>query len=128
MIIAAKWVVVIFGIFLIGVGFLMLFLPEKAREYLKSAGSTNFINYFEITVRMIPAAGLVLYADLAKYPEVFKILGWFMIATSLMLYLVPRKLHHKYALWCADILNPSLIRLTSPFSILFGCAIIYSLF
>jgi uncharacterized protein YjeT (DUF2065 family) len=118
--------VLLFGIFLIAVGLLMLLRPTKAREYLKKAGSTNLINYAEISIRMIPAAGLVIYSELSKYPEIFRLLGWFMIATSLVLYFVPRRIHHKYALWCADILTTTYIRFTSPFSIFFGCAIIYS--
>lgn len=124
----AKYIVVIFGIFLIGVGLLMLLKPAKARKYLRLAGSTNLINYTEITVRMIPAAGLVLYAEYSKFSEIFMYLGWFMIATSLALYLIPRKLHHRYALMCANILTPKLIRITSPFSILFGLGIFYSIF
>lgn len=126
MTIIAKYIVIIFGIFLIGIGLLMLIKPEKAREYLKKAGSTNLINYLEITIRMIPAAGLILYSEFSKFPEVFKYFGWFMIGTSVVLYFVPRRLHHNYALMCANILNPKLIRITSPFSVLFGIAIIYS--
>ena len=122
----AKYIVILFGIFLIGVGLLMLLKPEKAREYLKRAGSTNLINYSEITIRMIPAAGLILYSEFSKFPETFKYLGWLMIGTSVVLYFVPRRLHHRYALKCADILKPQLIKVTSPFSMLFGIAIIYS--
>ncbi|WP_296621056.1 hypothetical protein [Marivirga sp.] len=125
MILIAKYIVILFGVFLISVGLLMLLSPANAREYLRKAGSTNLINYSEITIRIIPAAGLILYSELSKYPEIFRIFGWFMIGTSLVLYLVPRRIHHKYALWCADILTPTYIRLTAPFSILFGCAIIY---
>ncbi len=126
MTIIAKCIVILFGIFLIGVGLLMLLKPEKAREYLKKAGSTNLINYTEITVRMIPAAALILYSEFSKFPEIFKYFGWFMIGTSVVLYFVPRRLHHKYALLCADLLNPNLIRIISPFSVLFGMAMIYS--
>jgi len=126
MILIAKYIVILFGVFLIGVGLLMLIRPSNAREYLRKAGSTNFINYSELTIRMIPAAGLVIYSEFSKYPEIFKLLGWFMIATSVVLYFIPRRIHHKYALWCADILTPKYIRLISPFSILFGGAIIYT--
>lgn len=125
MTIAAKYIVILFGIFLIGVGVLMRFKPAKAREFLRKAGSTNLINYAEITIRMIPAAGLVLYAEYSKFPKVFWVLGWFIIATSLVLYLVPRRIHHAYALMCSDILTPRRIRLLSPLSILFGTVIIY---
>jgi uncharacterized membrane protein YfcA len=122
----AKYIVILFGIFLVGVGLLMLLKPEKAREYLRQAGSTNLINYSEITIRMIPAAGLILYSEFSKFPEIFKYFGWFMIGTSVVLYFVPRRLHHSYALMCADILRPQFIRVTSPFSMLFGFAIISS--
>lgn len=91
MLIVAKVVIIIFGIFLITAGFLMLFDPKKARAILKKAGSTNVINYTEITLRMIPAIAMVIYADESKYPEALKILGWFMIATSIILYLYREK-------------------------------------
>jgi uncharacterized membrane protein YfcA len=121
----AKWIVVLFGVFIICVGLVMLLTPTKARETLKKAGSTNFINYAEITIRMIPAIGLILYSDFSRYPEAFKILGWFMLGSSLILYFVPRKLHHDYSLKCAEILTPLYFRLISPFSFLFGATIIY---
>ncbi len=125
MITAAKWTIIVFGIFLICVGLIMLFAPKKAREILRKAGSTNFINYAEITIRMIPATGLILYAEFSKFPEVFKILGWFMLITSIVLYFVPRRIHHSYSLRCADIIKPLYFQLISPFSFLFGATLIY---
>ena len=124
--IIAKWTVIIFGIFLILVGFLMLFAPQKAREILRKAGSTNVINYTEITLRMIPAAALVLVADFSKFPVFFSVLGWFMLATSMVLYLVPRSMHHQYALRSAEMLSPFYLRLISPLSMFFGGMLIYA--
>jgi len=128
MVTIAKWTVILFGLFIIYVGFLMLFAPKKARETLRKAGSTNFINYGEITLRMIPAIGLIIYADYSKYPDVFKIFGWFMLGTSIILYFVPRRLHHRYSLKSADILKPLYFQLISPFAFIFGSAIIYCVF
>lgn len=122
----AQILVIFFGVFLVSVGFLMLFKPKKAWVYLRKAGSTNLINYTEITVRMIPAGAMVLYAEHSKYPVILELFGWFMIATSLVLYAVPRRLHHAYALWCADMLTPAYLRILSPFSMLFGAAVIYA--
>lgn len=122
----SKWMVILFGLFFIAVGFLMLFAPERARAILRKAGSTSFINYAEITIRMIPAIGLIIYADYSKFPEVFKLFGWFMLATSLVLYFVPRKWHHNYALRSADMLKPGYIRWLSLASLVFGGVIIYS--
>lgn len=121
-----KFIVILFGMFLIGVGAFMLLKPGTVRSYIRKAGSTNLINYGEITLRMIPAAGLILSAELSLFPFAFKLLGWFMIVTSFVLYFVPRKWHHAYALWCADVLKPASIRLLAPVSMLFGYMLLYA--
>jgi hypothetical protein len=126
MIVIAKYIVVLFGIFLIMAGFLMLFAPVKARQILRIAGRTNFINYAEITIRMIPAAGLILYAGYSRSPMFFLILGWFMLITSLVLYFVPRQLHHNYSLKAATIIKPIYFQCISPFAFLFGAYVVYS--
>lgn len=122
----AKWTIIAFGIFFICVGGVMLIKPKMARETLRKAGSTNFINYAEITIRMIPAIALILCSDYSKYPEVFKIFGWFMLITSFVLYFVPRHLHHNFSNKAADILKPLYFQLISPFSIIIGIIIINS--
>ncbi len=126
MIFTAKWVVVLFGFFFIFSAFLMLFAPEKAREILRKAGSTNFINYAEITIRMIPATALIICSEFSKYPGIFRIFGWFMLLTSIVLYFVPRQIHHNFSLKSAEILKPLYFQLIAPFACLFGCALIYS--
>ena len=125
MILIAKWTVLFFGLFFIGVGLLMFFAPKTARQILKKAGSTNFINYTEITLRMIPAIGLILSADISKCPEIFTISGWFILVTSWVLYFVPRQLHHKFSMKCAAFLKPIYFQLISPFSVAIGISIIY---
>ncbi len=122
----SKWTIIAFGIFFICVGGLMLIRPKTARETLRKAGSTNLINYAEITLRIVPAIALIFSADYSKYPEIFKIFGWFMLITSFVLYFVPRKLHHSFSNKCADILKPIYFQLISPFSIIIGIIIIKS--
>lgn len=121
-----KWIIVLFGMFIIFVGFLMLFAPKKARKTLRKAGSTNFINYAEITIRIIPAVALILYADFSKFPLAFKLFGWIMLVTSCVLYFVPRKLHHNFSMKSADILKPIYFQLIAPFAFLFGGWIIFN--
>lgn len=121
----AKWIMILFGLFFIAIGFLMLFNPKKARAILRKAGSTNFINYAEITIRIIPAIGLILSANNSKYPDAFKIFGWFMLLTSFVLYFVPRQLHHNFSMKAANILKPIHFQLISPLSIVIGIFIIY---
>lgn len=122
----AKWTLVIFGLFFIGVGGLMLFKPKTARATLRKAGSTNFINYAEITIRMIPAFAFIIFSEYSNYSQFFKVFGWFMLLTSFVLYFVPRKLHHDFSNKSADILKPFYFQLISPFAIGFGIMIIIS--
>lgn len=122
----AKYTIILFGIFFIAIAFLMLIKPVKARETLRKAGSTNFINYAEITIRIIPAVGLIFSADNSKFPEIFKIIGWFMVCTSLILYFVPRYLHNSFSNKAADILKPLYWQIIAPFAFCIGCLIIYS--
>ena len=126
MILLAKFGVILFGLFLISAGLFMLLNPEKARNLLRKAGSTNFINYAEITLRIIPAISLILYSEFSKYPLPFQLLGWFMLITSFVLYFVPRKKHHQFSLSCANILKPVYFQILAPFSLLFGFAILYN--
>ncbi len=120
------WIVIAFGLFIIYVGFLMLLTPLKALFILRKAASTNFINYAEITLRLIPAISLVIYADFSRHPLIFQCFGYFMIATSMVLYFVPRRMHHQYALWNASLLTPLKVRLISPLSFLLGGFFIYA--
>ncbi len=122
----AKWTTILFGVFIILVGFLMLFAPKKARAILRKAGSTNFINYAEITIRLIPAVAMILYADFSKLPLAFKIFGWVMVITSVILYIVPRKTHHRFSMKSAEMLKPVYFQFISPFAMLFGGLIIYN--
>ncbi|NEN25548.1 hypothetical protein G3O08_18810 [Cryomorpha ignava] len=122
----AKWILIFFGIFMIFIGFVMLINPNKARSTLRKAGSTNFINYAEITLRMIPAIALILYAEFSKFPAAFTVFGWIMLLTSLILYFVPPRVHHKFSMKSADILKPIYFQLISPFAFLFGGLIIYN--
>jgi len=122
----AKWIIIVFGAYFICAGFIMLFYPQKARATLRKAGSTNLINYAEITLRMIPAAALVLAADISKFPEVFKIVGWFMLCTSFVLYFVPRQIHHNFSTKAASILTPLYFQLISPLAFMTGIFIIYN--
>ena len=126
MIATAKIIVTLFGLFIIIAGFLMLLKPEKAREILRKFASTNFINYFEITIRLLVGIALILCADVCKSPYIFKILGWFMAITALILFVIPRKLHHKFSTGSADIIKPIYFRFISPFAFIFGGLIMYN--
>jgi len=122
----SKYVILVFGTFIIFIGFVMFINPNKARNTLRKAGSSNLINYSEITIRLIPAIALIVYSDSSIFPEAFKIFGWIMLITSVVLYAVPRKIHHKFSMKSADYLKPIYFQLISPFAFLLGGLILYN--
>lgn len=65
------------------------------------------------------------YSDYSRQPELYKILGWFMLVTSLVLYFVPRQLHHRFSVKSADILKPLYFQFISPFAFFIGSYLIY---
>jgi len=126
-VIFAQWIVIAFGIFIILVGFLMLFKPKKINPILRKMASTNLINYTEITLRLIPASAMIICADFAKYPNIYKFYGWIMLITTLVLFFIPRTIHHNFSLKIADNFKPFYFQLISPFSFLIGIFLIYGL-
>ncbi len=123
----AQWVVILWGVWLIVVSCFMLARPQTALRCLGKMASTNLINYSEITLRMIWGIALVLYADFSKFPEIFRILGLFLAATSAVLFLVPRKWHAGYASYWSNRLSAPLVRIFAPFSLTLGIFLIYAI-
>ncbi len=123
----AKWVVILWGVWLIVVSCFMLARPQTALRCLGKMASTNLINYSEISVRMIWGIALVLYADFSKFPEIFRILGLFLTATSAVLFLIPRKWHAGYASFWSSKLSAPLVRFIAPFSLALGILLIYAI-
>lgn len=124
MVSVSRYIVLAFGLFFICIAFVMSFAPRKANQILRKAGSTNLINYAEIGIRMIPAAALIIYSDYATYPMAFKVAGYFMLTTSLVLFCIPRRSHHAFSLQSAQILKPLYLRIIAPFAFAIGAAII----
>ncbi len=116
---------ILYGIWLIAISILILINPKLVVHYFKKAGSTNIINYTEITLRLLWGILLFLFAQLSKFPEFFNIFGLILIVTSIILFTIPRKFHARYAIWSVTLIEPY-IRLFAPFSFGLGIYQIYS--
>ncbi len=123
----AKWTLIAFGIFFIGVAGLMFFNPKRARSILRKAGSTPFIHFAELSLRMIPGIAFIVYANSSNFPFVFNCIGWFIIISSLILMIIPRKMHHQFSNTAADVLKPPYFQWLSPISVLIGGILLYHL-
>ncbi|WP_336985511.1 hypothetical protein [Altererythrobacter aquiaggeris] len=91
------------GIVILGAGWLVfvaglcLAAPERARAALGAMGSTWPVHAVEHVLRATAGAALVIRADLSKFPAAFEIAGWFMVVSSALILILPRRWHHAYA-------------------------------
>jgi hypothetical protein len=114
------------GLWLIGVGALMALLPNTALRVLRLTASTRTINNTEQGLRLIAGIAILLRSPASKLPQVFEIVGWFIVLSSLVLLVLPLKWHSAYAIWWADRLKPAAVRLVAPMSALAGISLIYA--
>ena len=84
------------------VGMVCILSPEKARAGLAHMGSNWRIQLGEHIPRAIAGGAMVLHAPLSKAPAVFEIAGWFILASSILILLVPMRWHNAYAVWWAQ--------------------------
>ena len=90
-------VVVGFCLFLIGLAVVIARKPSLAERFLRSFASSARTHYTEQGLRLIVGAALINLASSMRYPDLFNVLGWVMVVTTVGLLLVPWQWHHKFA-------------------------------
>lgn len=118
-------VVIVFGLFLIWSGFLMFLKPEKVKKIIATAGSTYFINYAELTIRLI--IGLAFVKVKSNFELVYNVFGYFLVFSALVLMLVPIKMHNRFSVKASNILKPSYLKFFAPISVIIGMLVIYGI-
>lgn len=126
MLFIAKYIVVFFGLFLIFSSFLLFFKPQKSREVIGKAGSTYLINYMELGIRLLIGVAFIISSKIAFYEYQFKIIGYFLMASALILMCVPIKKHNKFSRNAADKLKPLYLKICAPFALVFGIIVVLS--
>lgn len=119
-------IVLVFGLWLVGVSVLMMVKPHVAQRALSKFASTNVINYAELIIRFTVGAAFYGLSRFTAYSSTLKVVGVFLCATAIILMLIPREWHHRYAVWWAGKLAPWQVRLSAPFSAIAGIAAIWT--
>lgn len=115
---AASW--------LAAIGVLMAARPERALRILSLTGSTQRINLTELGLRMAAGIALIVRSDVSRYPGAFALCGWFVVGSSLVLMMIPRRWHAGYARWWVRHLPLWSVRAIAPFSLLAGAGLVYA--
>lgn len=121
----ARYGVIAFGLFIILAGVWMLVRPAGCRAILAKMGSTPLIHYGEHAVRALGGLCLIGAASASKAPLILTVAGWFIVVSSIVIALAPRRWHAAYAVWWAERLPLWAYRALAPVSLIGGAALIW---
>jgi len=87
------------GSYLLALGIFALVRPETAKRFLGGHATTRCVHFTELALRMLAGTALVLSAPRMAASSAFLAFGWILIGTSLILAIVPWRLHQRFAAW-----------------------------
>lgn len=92
-------VVLVAALYLIALGGGALVQPERTKRFLGGVAGSARIHFTELALRVLIGGALVLSAPHLAFRQALTIFGWVLIGSSLVLALVPWRLHHRFAAW-----------------------------
>lgn len=119
-----------FGVFVSALWLLLAFAamviaPQRCLKFLSKMGSTPAIHFGEHILRGLAGLCLMGVSAHTPYPKAFLIVGGFLLATSILIGLAPRRWHHKYAVYWADRVSPLALRVMSVVPLGVGIYLVY---
>lgn len=100
---AAGIVVILAGLWLLGLAVTSALAPQAAARFLSGFASSARAHYLEQALRITGGAGFLLYAQQMRFTTVFEVFGWVLVITSLGLLAMPWRLHARFAQWAVPL-------------------------
>ncbi len=124
--VAAQGLVLLAGVWLIGLGGWMLIRPRDALAALARMGGSPAIHIGEMAIRILAGLALLLAASASRSPSAMTVIGGFLIASALILLILPRRWHAAYSTFWAGRIPVPAVRLIGPLSWAMGAALIWA--
>jgi hypothetical protein len=119
------------GLWLLGIAFLMALRPRYCLHLLDKM-STNLqrsdwrVHFTEQGLRVLAGAALIVRGPQSKLPVAFEVVGWLLVASSLVIMVAPIRWHGAYGAWWSKRLRPLVIAALSPVPAVVGAGLIYA--
>ena len=84
------------------VAFVCLLAPKRAQQGLAAMGSSWRVQLGEHIPRALVGGALIIRAPLSKAPLALDVAGWFILASSIVILLLPMRWHNAYARYWAE--------------------------
>lgn len=95
--ILALIVVVLAGLYLVGLAGVSLLMPARASGFLLGFVGSATLHYLELLLRLLVGGAFLLRAPHMPFPDLFALFGWVLILTTAGLFLVPWQWHRRFA-------------------------------
>lgn len=109
-----------FALWLIFAAIFMVVRPQKCLLFLRTMGSTAAIHFGEHSLRALAGLSLIGLAPQTSAPLAYKVFGAFLLVTSIMIVLAPRRWHHRYAQYWALKISPKALSLMAILPLALG--------
>lgn len=123
----AEIVVAASGVFLIGLGSVMLIKPAITERFITSFASSRKAHFLEMSVRLLFGISLVVLSMSMWQPTLFRILAWAIIGSSVLLLILPWQFHQRFGSRVLPVLV-RYMRLYAVGVLAFGVLIVYGLY
>ena len=123
---ASQWIAVAAGLWLIALGVYMLVQPRGALAALARMGGSTPIHFGEMALRILIGLALIGAAPGSRFPLAVTVIGGFLIASALVLLILPRRWHAAYSTWWSRHIPVRAVRLIAPLSWAMGAILIWT--
>lgn len=117
--------VVASALWLIGLAAAVVLVPERVEALLRKFASSARAHVTEHVPRLLAGVAFVVFSPRMRFPDVFLVFGWVLVATSAALLLTPWRWHHRYGQWVIP-LAVRFIRLFAASACLLGGFILWA--
>ena len=119
-------VVAIIGLYFVGLGVVAIVAPTRAEQFLLGFAKTRAKHLWELGIRFVAGAGLLMFAPRSRFPEALSALGWVLLVTTLGLLVIPWRWHEKFSRRAVPAVTPYL-RVIVVFSLALGAALFFAM-
>ena len=119
------------GLWLAAVALLMALRPNYCLHLLAkmtaNLEASNWrLQFTEQGLRVLVGAALIFRSPASKLPLTFEVAGWLLVASSLLIIVLPIRWHGNYGAFWVERLTPWVIRVLSPVPAIAGVGLIYA--
>lgn len=127
MYLVADTIVVGFGLFLVALAGVIFLKPALAEGFFGLFAGSARAHYTEQVCRLLIGASLTLLAPTLVHPTAFRLIGWAIVISSMVLLLTPWQWHYRFG----TVVRPRLIRYLRLFGLgifAFGVLLLYEVY